>query len=188
MPYTLSPLGSKERLIPRLGTSNPEMLCGVVGKRHKNALWENGAPFRSSLGRGAVAPHPKQKRGAKSPPPPPTHRCIRQYLWHQRLQRAHFLPSELPTNKAGLPEQLPTDILSQIDYGQTRHCEDCSCQRTTQRAFWKIWVGVCVWLSGSRIGSWWKRPWDVLVTLLQVHKLLLLFFLRFCKWSQFLTE
>ena len=70
MPYTLSPLGSKERLIPRLGTSNPEMLCGVVGKRHKNALWENGAPFRSSLGRGAVAPHPKQKRGAKSPPPP----------------------------------------------------------------------------------------------------------------------
>ena len=49
------------------------MLCGVVGKRHKNALWENGAPFRSSLGRGEVAPHPKQKRGAKSPPPPHPH-------------------------------------------------------------------------------------------------------------------
>ena len=44
------------------------------------------------------------------------------------------------------------DALSKIDYGHTRHCEDCRevcvCQWTTQRAFWKIWVGVCVWLSG----------------------------------------
>ena len=38
-------------------------------------------------------------------------------------------------NEAGPPEQLPTDALSQIDYGLTRHCEDCLCQRTTQRAF-----------------------------------------------------
>ena len=55
--------------------------------------------------------------------------------------RAHiFCPQttqELPKrhNEVGPPEQLPTDALSQIDYG---HCEDCLCQRTTQRAFWKI--------------------------------------------------
>ena len=46
-----------------------------------------------------------------------------------------------------LNPQLPTDALSQIDYGHTKHCEDCLCQQTTQRAFWKIFVGVCVWLS-----------------------------------------
>ena len=28
-------------------------------------------------------------------------------------------------HEAGRPEQLPTDTLSQIDYGHTRHCEDC---------------------------------------------------------------
>ena len=54
------------------------------------------------------------------------------------------------------PEQLPTNALSQIDYGHTRHCEDCLCQRTTQKAFWNFFhysyffVGVCVWLSGRR--------------------------------------
>ena len=46
-----------------------------------------------------------------------------------------------------LNPQLPTDALSQIDYRHTEHCEDCSCQQTTQGAFWKIFVGVCVWLS-----------------------------------------
>ena len=50
-------------------------------------------------------------------------------------------------NEAGPPEQLSTDALSQIDYRHTKHCEDWFCQRTTQRAFLKIWVGVCVWLS-----------------------------------------
>ena len=68
--------------------------------------------------------------------------------------RAHiFCPQmtqELPKKhyEAGPPEQLPTGALSQIDYGHTRHCEDCKdnclCQRATQRAFWKL----CVWLSG----------------------------------------
>ena len=38
-------------------------------------------------------------------------------------------------NEAGPPEQLPTGVLSQIDYGHARHCEDCLCQRTTQMAF-----------------------------------------------------
>ena len=52
---------------------------------------------------------------------------------------------ELPKkhDEAGSPEDndLPTDALSQIDYGHIRHCEDCLYQRTTQRTFWKIWVG-----------------------------------------------
>ena len=46
---------------------------------------------------------------------------------------------ELPKkySEAGPPEQ--SDALSQIDYGHTRHCEDCLCaKRTTQRAFLKI--------------------------------------------------
>ena len=51
-------------------------------------------------------------------------------------------------NEAGPPEQLPTGVLSRIDYGHARHCIDCLCQRTTQMAFWKIWGGVCVCLSG----------------------------------------
>ena len=54
-------------------------------------------------------------------------------------------------------EQLPPDALSQIDYGHTRHCEDCKevcvCQRTTQRAFKKIWTGVC-----ARLSERWAPP------------------------------
>ena len=41
-------------------------------------------------------------------------------------------------NEAEPPEQLPTDALLQIDYGHTRHCEDCLCQRTTQNTFCEI--------------------------------------------------
>ena len=39
----------------------------------------------------------------------------------------HNNSKELPKkpHEAGLPEQMPTDALSQIDYGHTRHCEDC---------------------------------------------------------------
>ena len=56
---------------------------------------------------------------------------------------AYFLPSDnsrttgLPKkhNEAGPPEQLPTDALSQIDNGHTRHCEDCLCQQIMQRVF-----------------------------------------------------
>ena len=60
--------------------------------------------------------------------------------------RAHsFCPQ---TTQAGLPEQLSSEALSQIDYRHTRHCGDCWCQQTTLRAFWKILVEVCVWLSG----------------------------------------
>ena len=60
---------------------------------------------------------------------------------------------ELPKKHhgAGPPEQLHTDALSQIDLRtDARHCEDCKevrlCRRTTQTAFWKIWVGICAWL------------------------------------------
>ena len=60
---------------------------------------------------------------------------------------------ELPKkhHEAGPPEQLHTDALSQIDLRtDARHCEDCKevrmYRRTTQRAFWKIWVGICAWL------------------------------------------
>ena len=42
--------------------------------------------------------------------------------------------------------------------------EVCLCQRTTQKAFWKIWVWVCVrvwlsrrWASGSPLPYVWKR-------------------------------
>ena len=48
----------------------------------------------------------------------------------QELPKKHY--------EAGLPEQLPTGVLSQIDYAHNRHCEDCKeiclCQRATQRA------------------------------------------------------
>ena len=60
--------------------------------------------------------------------------------------RGHSFCSQ--TTQAGLPEQLSTEALSLIDYRHTRHCGDCWCQQTTLRAFWKIWVEVCVWLSG----------------------------------------
>ena len=62
--------------------------------------------------------------------------------------RAHIFclqtTQELPKkhHEAGPPEQLPTNALSQIDYGHNRLCKDCKevclCQRTTQRAFWYI--------------------------------------------------
>ena len=47
------------------------------------------------------------------------------------------MTQELPKkhNEAVPPEQQPTDALSQINYGHTRHCEDCLCQQTMQRAF-----------------------------------------------------
>ena len=69
-----------------------------------------------------------------------------------RLLKNYSVPKK--HHEAGLPEQLPTDLLSQIDYWHTIHCEDCKevClrQRTTQRAFWNICVGVCTWLSGRK--------------------------------------
>ena len=70
---------------------------------------------------------------------------------------------ELPKkyHESGLPEWLPTDALSQIDYWHTVHCEGCKevclSQWTTQRAFWKICVGVCTWLSGRKASHIWKH-------------------------------
>ena len=71
-------------------------------------------------------------------PPPPPGTCDIGYFREQRLcpQTTQELPGK--HNEAGTPEHLPTDALSQIDYGHTRHCEDCLCQRTTERVFRKI--------------------------------------------------
>ena len=46
---------------------------------------------------------------------------------------------ELPKkhDEAEPPEQLP-NALSPINYGHSRHSEDCLWERATQRAFWKI--------------------------------------------------
>ena len=65
----------------------------------------------------------------------------------------HFLPSEgWRTSKKQRSKVAWTIaywcISSQIDCGHTRHCEDCLCQRKTQRVFWKVWVWVFEWLSG----------------------------------------
>ena len=110
----------------------------------------------------AVSVAPSNKKLGRAEPPTfwaekHFYGCIWQYLWHQLLQSAHFLSSDDSRNyqrstmkqsrQNRLNPQLPTDALSQIDYGHTKHCEDCSCQQTTQRAFWKIFVRVCVWLS-----------------------------------------
>ena len=80
--------------------------------------------------------------------------------------RAHsFCPQ---TTQARPPEQLSTEALSQIDYGHPRHCGDGGCQQSTLRAFWKVWVGVCVWLSGRwaprlyPLWLWWLLPCSVI--------------------------
>ena len=100
---------------------------------------------------------PNENLGVQLPPCPRFgtekhfYRRIWQYLSDISDFRTHIfclaqMTQELPKehNEAGPPEQLPSDTLSQIDYGHTRHCEDCKevclCQRTTQRAFWKFWI------------------------------------------------
>ena len=40
----------------------------------------------------------------------------------RRLERSQELPEKY--HEAGPPTQLPTDALSQIDHGHTRHCQD----------------------------------------------------------------
>ena len=88
---------------------------------------------------------PKQKLGGQSPD---FHGCIWQIqMTYMTSELVIFCPEkteELPKkhNEAGPPEQLLPDALSQIDYKHTIHCEDCLCQQTMQRAFWKNWVGV----------------------------------------------
>ena len=95
-----------------------------------------------------------------SPFPPKKTFYAWQYLWHRQLQGAHciFWPQktqELPKKQWSKAAWTTTYLcISQIDYGRTRHCEDCLCQRTTQMVFWKIWVWVCEWLSAR----WTPRP------------------------------
>ena len=56
---------------------------------------------------------------------------IRVHIFY--LQTTQQLPKK--HHEAGPPEQLPTDALSQSDYGHTRHCEDC------KEVFWG---GICM--------------------------------------------
>ena len=56
------------------------------------------------------------------------------------FRSAYFLPQttqELSKkhSEAGPPEQ--SDALSQIDYGHTRHCEDCLCQTNNAKSIFK---------------------------------------------------
>ena len=74
-------------------------------------------------------------RGVRSPPPRP-HLLVPKTLLPNVFdntiktdfgehifcpQTTQVLPKK--HHEAGLPEQLPTDALSQIDYGQTRYCK-----------------------------------------------------------------
>lgn len=76
---------------------------------------------------------------------------FRAHIFYQ--QTTQILPKK--HHEAGSPEQLPTNIThcnkSITDTLDTvKDCKEvCLCQRTTQKAFWKIWVWVCVcvWLS-----------------------------------------
>ena len=99
------------------------------------------------VGRQEGALAPQTKIGGH--PPPPLHvlvpkNTIADVFDNNFDMSAHiFCPQttqEFPKkhNEAGTPEQQPTDALSQINYGHNGHCENCLCQRTTQRAFWKI--------------------------------------------------
>ena len=98
---------------------------------------EGGRGFRSPIPQGAELPHilvlKKSFKGAFD--------IICDFRAHifcpqtsQKLIKKH--------HEAGPPEQLPTDALSQIDYGHTRRCdyceEICSCQRTAQGHFGKF--------------------------------------------------
>ena len=75
------------------------------------------------------------------------------YLWHWAWIFCPKMTQELPKkhHEAGPPQKLPTNVLLQINYGHTRHCQNCKeiclCQQTRQKVFWKIWVGVCGRLS-----------------------------------------
>ena len=50
------------------------------------------------------------------------------------LRRLKKLPKKQKWSMTARPTAY---FLSHIDYRHTRHCEDCLCQRTMQRAFWK---------------------------------------------------
>lgn len=98
---------------------------------------EGGRGFRSPIPQGAELPHILVlKKSFKD-----AFDIICDFRAHifcsqtsQKLIKKHH--EALP------PEQLPSDALSQINYGRTRLCdyckEVCVCQRTTQRVFRKI--------------------------------------------------
>ena len=114
-------------------------------------------------------------------------------------------------------EQLPTDALSQIDYGHTRHCERftldiedwievCLGQLKSSRVFWKIWVGVYTWpsenlqIDSSFFASYRTHTMNDFASLRifmiqgrrtqrkQNHWLLIEFLLLLCPWIYLLTD
>ena len=93
--------------------------------------------------RGAVAiPNKNVGEGGRAPP---SFGAKKHYFMSIPLtlatSGAHiFCPQttqELPKkhSEAGPPEQ--SDALSQIDYGHTRHCEDCLCQTNNAKSIFK---------------------------------------------------
>lgn len=77
------------------------------------------------VGRGSVAPLNTNMEG-QSPSRFGTEKHfyggISQYLWHQRLQSAHFQPSDDSRTTYEAPQ---SRTAWKTDYGHTRYCEDC---------------------------------------------------------------
>ena len=130
--------------------------CNKASRRFpaKFNIYKKKQPNQTSLHiylRETYAVEQGQKVGRAEPPSPPAHT-----FWFPKKPlkdefdntfdigdfRAHIFCPQTNQERAEKhhearpPEQLPTNAFSQIDYGHTRHCEDCKevclCQRTTQ--------------------------------------------------------
>ena len=103
----------------------------------------------------------KTKLGGRAPlpPPPPTVWCRKTLLLmfstipvtsvtSERTFSALRRPKE--HQEAGPPEQLRTDLQSIKDtLDNAKIAKRIACaNEQRKRTFWKIWAGVCVWLSG----------------------------------------
>ena len=79
-------------------------------------------------------------------------RCIRMKKFADTKISGYVWTEPKKHHESGPPKNCLLMHCDKSKYGHTRHCEDCKevClrQRTTRRAFWRIWVGVCAWLSG----------------------------------------
>ena len=86
-------------------------------------------------GREGRSPTPNKHLGEQSPSA---------FLVLKISLAQHNNSQELPKkhHEAGLPEQMLTDALSRINYGHTRHCEDCKnvclCNKKCKGHFEKI--------------------------------------------------
>ena len=98
--------------------------------------------------------------------PKNTYRCIWQYLWHQLLQSQNFLPSDDSKNylRNTMKQDCQDNCLLFVTR-HTRHCKDCLCQRTMQRAFWKNLI------RGMHMAEWKMGPprFKTLCSLWNIH-------------------